>query len=298
MSDLHGDIDWEGLLLTIKYGKCTPFLGAGACHGVLPLGSSVAREWAEKYEYPLDDCNNLARVAQFVAVERGAMRPKYEIKERFGDVKPPDFTDPLEPHGLLADLPMPVYITTNYDNFMVQALRARNKNPRQELCRWNSVIKDHPSVFEEEPDFKPSVEEPIVFHLHGHIEVPESLVLTEDDYLDFLLRISRDQDLIPKRIRRAFTQTSLMFIGYQLADWNFRVIFRSLISYLEISTRASHVSVQLVPLSDQATDGQKAKAREYLDDYYEKLEVDVFWGTGREFVADLRKQWEGSKGGK
>jgi hypothetical protein len=297
MSDLHGDIDWEGLLLTIKYGKCTPFLGAGACYGVLPLGSSVAKEWAEKYKYPLEDSHNLARVAQFVAVERGAMRPKYEIKEGFEKVGSPDFNDPLEPHGLLADLPMPVYITTNYDSFMVQALKHRNKNPRQELCRWNSVIKDYPSVFEEEPDFKPSIQEPIVFHLHGHIDVPESLVLTEDDYLDFLLNISRDQDLIPKRIRRAFTETSLLFIGYQLADWNFRVIFRSLISYLEISTRASHVSVQLVPISDNATDEQKTKARDYLDNYFDKLEVNVFWGTGREFVSDLRKQWEASKVG-
>ncbi len=39
--------DWEGLLYAIKFKQCTPFLGAGACAGVLPLGGEIAREWAD-----------------------------------------------------------------------------------------------------------------------------------------------------------------------------------------------------------------------------------------------------------
>ena len=61
--------DWELLLRRIKNGKCTPFLGAGACYGVLPLGSDIARKWAQEYHYPLHDSNDLARVAQFLAVQ-------------------------------------------------------------------------------------------------------------------------------------------------------------------------------------------------------------------------------------
>jgi len=44
---------------------------------------------------------------------------------------------------------------------------------------------------------------PVVFHFHGSYEIPESLVLTEDDYFDFLVNISRDEDLIPARIQQA-----------------------------------------------------------------------------------------------
>ncbi len=45
------------------------------------------------------------------------------------------------------------------------------------------------------------------------IGVPESLVLTEDDYLDFLaLAISRDPGLLPHPIQRALAGTSLLFV--------------------------------------------------------------------------------------
>jgi hypothetical protein len=220
------------------------------------------------------------------------MRPKYEIKERFEKVTPPDFTEPDEPHQVLADLPLPVYITTNYDNFMVQALRGRNKNPERELCRWNRLVKEHPSIFEKEPGFDPTAKHPVVFHLHGHTEVPESLVITEDDYLDFLVNISKDQELITPRIQRAFRETSLLFLGYKLADWNFRVLFRSLVGYLEKSVSQVHVSVQLAPKEDEVSDKQKKEAQDYFDQYFDKLNIRMYWGTCREFAAELRRQWE------
>ena len=42
------DDDWDMLLQRIKSGSCTPFLGAGACAGTLPLGADVARKWADR----------------------------------------------------------------------------------------------------------------------------------------------------------------------------------------------------------------------------------------------------------
>ena len=42
MPDILQDRDWTLLLRRIKDGKCTPFLGAGACYGALPLGSTLA----------------------------------------------------------------------------------------------------------------------------------------------------------------------------------------------------------------------------------------------------------------
>lgn len=102
---------------------------------------------------------------------------------------------------------------------MVQALRSRYKDPKRELCWWNQLVKDRPCIFESEPGFRPTVANPVVFHLHGHDEVVDSLVLTEDDYLDFLVNISRDRDLLPPRVQEALTGASLLFIGYRLADW-------------------------------------------------------------------------------
>lgn len=278
-------------------GRCLPFLGAGASVGVLPLGGEIAAKWAEEYRYPLAETRDLPRVAQFVAVSYDAMYPKFELLELFKGRKPPDFTVADEPHGVLASLPLPMYMTTNYDDFMFRALQAARlkgteqyKQPVRELCRWNTAIRKHSSAFD--VDYDPSVEKPLVFHMHGSDANPASLVLTEDDYLDFLVQITKDPKLLPQRIAEAFTDSTLLFLGYSLADWNFRVLFRALVEYLEKSTSSVHVSVQLLPVSQDMTDQAKEHARLYLDKYFDNSNIHVFWGSCREFVSELGKRWK------
>lgn len=293
MPDRLQERDWNLLLRRIRAGKCTPFLGAGACFGALPLGGEIAQEWAQEYRYPLEDYYDLARVAQFLAVQYDPMFPKEEILRRFFQkIDPPDFTEPDEPHGALADLPLPIYMTTNYDDFMVQALKSRNKDPKRELCCWNELVKDQPSIFASEPGFDPTPANPVVFHLHGHNEVPESLVLTEDDYLDFLVNISSDQALLPPRIQRALTGASLLFIGYSLADWSFRVLFRGLVTSTEPSLRRISVTVQLPPAPTDAPQSTQQRVQKYLDEYFNRIDVRVYWGTARAFAAELRQRWK------
>ncbi len=281
--------DWQILLGRIKNGRCTPFLGAGACYGALPLGGEIARELAEKYNYPLKDSDNLIRVAQYLAVTQDSMIPKEEIIDRLKKVKLPDgfFKAADEPHAVLADLPLPVYMTTNYDDFMVKALESRNRDPKRELCRWNKLIKDQPSLFETQPDFIPTVANPVVFHFHGHSGVPESLVLTEDDYLEFLAEITRVPDLLPPRIQKAMSASSFLFIGYSLADWNFRVLFQGLKQRLQ---GLLSVAVMLPPPGD--SEETRQKAQDYMKHYYEAMDLRVYWGTARAFSAELRKRWE------
>ena len=83
------DRDWTLLLRRIRDGKCTPFLGAGACFGALPLGSDIARQWAQEFKYPLEDNGDLPRVAQYLAVQYDPMFPKEEILTHFENVSPP-----------------------------------------------------------------------------------------------------------------------------------------------------------------------------------------------------------------
>lgn len=290
MPNEQEEIDWDLLLGRIKDGNCTPFLGAGACVEKIPIGSQIANEWAKDYGYPMEDSYDLIHVAQFVAVKKDPMTPKEvmcrKIKELLKEVTPSYFEVPNEPHGVLADLELPIYITTNYDDLMVRALKSRGKTPIQEYCHWNKCIKKHKQTLS---DFDPTPDKPLVFHLHGIYEVPESLVLTEDDYLDFLVAISRDLNLLPPRIQEAFTDTSLLFLGYRIADWDFRVFFRILAEYLEISSKKRHYSVQLVP--GNVYEAQKEKAQEYLDHYFGKLDIHVYWHDCREFARELKTRW-------
>ena len=291
MPEILQDRDWTLLLRRIKDGKCTPFLGAGACAGTLPLGADIAREWAEEYQYPLEDRGDLARVAQYLAVQYDPMFPKEEILKYFQDVAPPDFSQPDEPHGVLAGLPLPVYITTNYDEFMVKALVSHHKDPKRELCRWNELVRNHPSIFDSSDAYDPTPANPVVYHLHGHDEVPESMVLTDDDYLDFLVSISSRDSLLPHQIQRALTGSSLLFIGYSLSDWTFRVLYRGLVSATEKSLRRISVTVQLPPPSD--SDPETAQnIQSYMDQYFGNTDMKVSWCTAREFCAELRQRWD------
>jgi hypothetical protein len=112
--------------------------------------------------------------------------------------------------------------------------------------------------------------------------VPESLVLTEDDYLDFLVAVSKEPKLLPHQIQRSLAGSSLLFVGYRLADWNFRVIHRGLVMAGESSLRRLSVTVQL-----RASTAE----RSYLEKYFRAMNVGVYWGTASEFVKELGARW-------
>jgi SIR2-like domain len=284
------DPDWARLLSRVASGYCTPFLGAGACAGTLPLGGDVARRWAHEEGYPLEDAWDLGKVAQFLSVKSDdAMWPKDRICEELRGIGPPDFDRVDEPHAVLAELPLKIYVTTNYDDFMVEALERAGKRPKQEICRWNDLVRDEPSVFDAPGGFVPSVEEPIVYHLHGKLDLPESIVLTEDDYLDFLVAVSRRQDLLPPQIQRALANTSLLFLGYKLADADFRVLHRGLVATSHPGLRRLSIAVQLPPTDTET-------ARTYLSRYFGAMSVLVYWGEASRFAAELHARWAAYEG--
>jgi hypothetical protein len=299
MAEKLKESDWDNLLLRIDEKNCTPFIGAGACAGTLPLGSDIAREWADKYGYPLIDKGNLARVSQFLAVDQDPIFPKEQIRRRFTKIAPPDFDSRDEPHALLADLNLPIYITTNYDSFMYLALQERQRDPKRELCQWNPLVDlKTPSVFsmeEAKTEYEPTPANPLVYHLHGHYDTPQSMVLTEDDYLNFMVNFSSDQNFLPAPIRAAFAGTSLLFIGYSLSDWNFRVLFRGLIGSQAAGLGYTSVAVQLAPSAADNSEKGRLDAQKYLDTYFEKIQqvkVRVYWGDIKEFTTELRQRWE------
>jgi hypothetical protein len=284
--------DWDTLLSAIQEGRCTPFLGAGVNVNLLPNGGRVAEDWARIFKYPLQDKSDLSRVAQYLAIhKRDDMWPKDEILRLFRKSTPTETSlkshlkPPEHPLGVLAELPLPVYMTTNYDDFMLQALRFAGKTPRLELCRWNEAVKTkHKSIFDNRAAFLPTADGPVVFHLHGHQNMRESLVLTEDDYHGFLITFAKERKLLPPRIQEACTYSSLLFIGYRLADIDFRVLFRSIFQGMEPGLRRVNLAIQLPP-----EDGPNARA--YLDKYFGKFNVTIVWAEAAEFMKDLWRRW-------
>lgn len=250
------DHDWEALLDAIDHQDCTPFLGAGACAGRLPTAMQLAFDLATRTGYPLPDCDDLARVSQFVAIRSGPMYAKRKVLKILG-FEPNECNCPHsnlateeDPHSVLAQLPLKLYITTNYDDFMFKALKQYGRDVRSEHCCWYTSANG--SRVEERARWEPlSVQKPLVFHLHGCHNEPASMVLTEDDYVDFLVSIGRELKIVPPVIQGAIAGSSLLFIGYGLRDWNFRVLHRALLSQVEQSQKWPSFTVQLTPLDFQ-----------------------------------------------
>lgn len=293
--DIWTEKDWDALLLNIDYKLCTPFLGAGACSGTLPLASELAKSWARDYEYPFSDSSNLARVAQYLAVQQSTKFPKLLIKKMFESLPPPDFTNPNEPHRVVADLKLPIYITTNYDDFLTRAIQHAGRDPRQTICKWHLAGQRESKRNEKSAaSFEPTPKTPLVFHLHGSLNEPDSMVLTEDDYLDFLMNMSDENKLIPAQIEKAICTSSLLFMGYSLEDMDVKVLFRKL-AKMKLNELAGHCAVQLEPRGMVPTEEEIRRAhlqRKYLKEHFRLKRIRIFWGTCEDFAAGLRQRWE------
>jgi hypothetical protein len=195
----------------------------------------------------------------------------------------PDFKDEYEPHRILAHLDFPVYITTSYDNFMFEALgKNKNKKARRICYDW----KQEPKKKKYPP---PTIPNPLVFHLYGHTNEPESLVLSENDYMRFLLNVAKRPDLIPDPVQESIAGTTLLFLGYQLDDWDFRILLTFLDRFFEGGLRQrKHVSVQLAPSEQNTTAEWRQKVQEHFNHYLGRnFNVDVHWATCEQFMREL-----------
>jgi len=273
--------DWVVLRDNIDQGTCIPFLGNGFGVNSLPWGQI----FPDSFGCFLTDKYDLARFAQYMSVQYTPAYVKSVIAKKLKALPPPDFTQPNEPHRILASFKtLPLYMTTNYHDHMLLALRREpNRSPHYDFCRWGEHVEaNEPGTL----SFHPA--NPLVFHLHGTVGTPGSLVLTEDDYMDFIFNLARSPDIIPQQIRQTMTTSSLLFLGYNLTDWDFRVVLRSVLPLTPKNPDIHHVSVQLTPRGIQAEEDKINMLLKKLGVYLSsKSKVKVFWGTEAEFLKKL-----------
>jgi len=312
---------WPAVMRNIRSDACTPILGQGLVETFLGSRRDIAQRWAETYHFPLAPHlrEDLPQVAQYLAVSQQLSFPQQELLahlrremlRRYSDDLPTTMQnadldqlistvgegrrtrDPAEPHRVLASLPVSVYVTANYSNLLADALTAEGRQPRVEFCRWNDDLAQYPTLKDVEPEYRPTPDHPLVFHLFGRLPYPNSLLLTEDDHFDFLIGATRNQDLIPPVVRRALTDKGLLFIGFQLDDWDFRVLFRTLIAQEghRRRQRYAHVAAQIDPEEGRIVDPERA--RKYLEDYFQQsADISIYWGPAERFLQDLQQEWK------
>jgi SIR2-like domain len=295
----------------------------------LTVVEELVAQWAARIEYPMQDNHNLARVAQYYLVEQNddpnartemvsflkllllamastdgenrerAISLKNKIQEkRFSDLvtelEYPRFPDAAEDSlRVLARLPLPIYVTTSQSNFIERALIAEDKKPITQLCFWSGEISNVIPAHRTDPDFTPTVTTPLVYHLYGLEDYPQTLVLSEDDFINFLLSVVEDTNMlnpkVPLYVRRALGESQLILIGYRLTDWDFRVLFRFL---LKFRTDGFSPRGMLIQLKQMERDLSNEKALGYLGRYFGKRTFDIEWSDTEAFIRKLWNEWD------
>lgn len=301
--------NWDAIRMKIDDGECTPILGPGLFETIFEVRPWMARRWAQEYFFPLAPAQreDLTAVAQYLASRQGADFPHKKLlkdlavalTQRIESPDPPTqtlsdllaaartrrFTGQSDPYSILAGLPLPVFIVASQDPLLVQALRAGGKRPRVGVLPWRRGIRDPLP-----PNFEPTVDEPLVYHLFGTFDAPRSLVLTQDDYFDFLLSVSRldIREAIPKVVLERLIDSSLLFLGFHIDSWEFRAVFRTVMQQEGMeSSRGPHVAAQVEPEEGRVLD--PAGARTYFERYLRGAAIDIYWGTAEGFLADLAR---------
>jgi hypothetical protein len=74
----------------------------------------------------------------------------------------------------------------------------------------------------------------VIFKIHGCLfpSVPgrDSVVISDEDYIDHLCRMGSNDGLIPLEVVNLMMGKSFLFLGYSFSDWNIRGLHRSLIA--------------------------------------------------------------------
>jgi hypothetical protein len=302
--------------------RLTPVLGPGLADGIVGSRQEIALRWVRSWNMPIAEHaqGDLAQVAQYLRVVSSPGRVSVELQrylraelaERRRNAQGADpfakldgldenerpekvieavgkvlrDRDVGDPYRVVAALPAAVFVTTGWTDLLQDALRARGKQPVTRSFRWIGSGKDQPRRKTPVPA---SVESPLVYHLFGRLDDPDSLVLTQDDYFEWLTAwIGGRRSDIPGPVMTALTNNSLLFLGYRLDDWDFRVVFQSIKSFPGgmDTRRFQHVGVQFKPENQMI---EPEAAQRYLDSYFNEDRVDIYWADTRAFLDELRQ---------
>jgi hypothetical protein len=339
---------WTGLVGSIQENRCTPILGPGMIEFVIGSSRDLARQWAHELRFPLSPHGqeDLPQVAHFLEVDqKNEELPRLKLRDylrrdllaRYGRQLPPEMRQATledliteigrrrregnvtDPFRVLANLPLSVYLSTNGDNLLYEALRAEEtdpvavalrkryeieaqeqpaqgptsrRDPQLVLRRWKDDDEvDWPeSVYASEPDYRPSRQRPLVYHCFGQIKTKGSVVLTEDNYFDCLIAGTSGPDPIPAAVTGSWTRNALLFLGFQVDDWGFRVLFRTIIKQEGWRRKTHpHVAVQIDPEEGRNLDPRRAYS--YLMKYFQRQDFSIFWGSTEEFMKRLWEEW-------
>jgi hypothetical protein len=247
---------------------------------------------------------NLSRVALHVQVRQDyGILIKY-LRELIPEAK----CQPSPLLRTLAKLPSPVkptsppfqlIVTTNYDRLMERALETQGYKEDKEDDEGKGgksykVVIQPIKGFDAKPQKKLENELAVyqgivVYKIHGSFvdtkeDTPsivqkkkDAVVVTEEDYIEFLLTVMKPKAGIPQLIKAKLVGSTVLFLGYSLEDWDFRTLFKGLIEVLPDRDQLRSYAIQ-------------HKAPDFWVDFWAKKNVRIRNVDLYEFAKDLRQR--------
>ena len=216
---------FRALSRRINLGNCVLVLGPGASTDLteekqIPLSVKLARELASDQRVSCTkdlNCNDLRHVGQVLfELDRNIDILQERVIEFYGGFA----NKTTEFHRNIAALPFRLCITTTPDDFLYNAFEEAEKSPIRHFYNFRK-----PQTIQLP---EPTINRPLVYHLYGHLDRPESLVITENDLIDFLVNIIRDEPQFPPSIRAKLSlqEITCLFVDLGFKNWYLRVLLR------------------------------------------------------------------------
>ncbi len=314
---------WGSICRFVKNGECVPILGPDVAEDFFGASRALATELARETNFPLDshDQTDLAKVAQYIltqnsekdvrgkVIDESIQQLEHAGERMLGksvkDMNPLDLMQAMvtetvrndkdhDPLKIVAGLNAKVFVNACCDSllelFLSQTMvNGKVKQPIPLITEWRDERRDDQS----KPEFMgdTTVERPYVYYVFGKIQNESTWVLTEDDFFDYLIRTTRYQ-LMPPVVGDALVTGSLLFLGFALDDWKFRVLFRLILAKggKQLLQGYNHVGVQVDP--GETTIANARRAKKYLERYFFNSKIDIYWGTAGDFLRELQVQLE------
>lgn len=185
-------------------------------------------------------------------------------------------------------------ITTNYDQHFEQAYMQRfgmlpdiviyqSASDPSDRAKLLNVSMD--GSLPVHPDYWLPKKPTLLYKLHGCVSQPanQGLVITEEDYINSLTNITSldNGKRILNFVRGQLALSSIVFLGYSLEDWNFRVLYKG----LEGDERNRSYAIQYREIDGM---GGIAQARwRALTDLWDKKRIDIINARASDFLGDL-----------
>jgi SIR2-like domain len=292
---------WRLVSERLASGQCVPFLGAAANvsgngYRGLPLGDEVALHLVGKLlNTPLPSFRAVAKVRPRLSVLQGykeltrlgaqdlarvALMLSGDQDDLFSALEEKLLERQCGPSPLLellARMPgIKLIVTTNYDRLMEDALDAYERTYKVVIQpKQGFELTRHKALEQELWEYDGLV----LYKLHGTLAKPEEIILTEEDYIEFLTIAASTERGVPKPIQEAFVESSLLFLGYGLQDWDFRTIYKALIEKLDREKSKSSWAIQHQP-------------SRFWTKFWFKKDVEIFDIDLYRFVERLEREYE------